>query len=84
MATLDGYNPYPINLNAKESVAAIQRAHVLEDTLKAYAHTTESTSAPTITSVYNQVEFWYDTSTGRLYRGAKNDSLNLVVWFEVD
>lgn len=84
MATLDGYSPYPLDLTAKDAVAAIKRAHLLEETLKGYSSVYESDTPPNVAEVYNGSEFWLNTNTGRLYRGYKNSDLNIVVWFEID
>lgn len=84
MATLDGYNPYPIGLTAAETVAALKRAHVLETTLQEYGNVLESTTAPSVTEVYNHSTFWYNPDTGRLYRGYWNEESSIVVWFEID
>ena len=83
MATLDGYNPYPIGLTASQSVEGIKNGHQLYNILKQYARIYESETAPTINDVYNQCEFWYCTLTDKLYKASKNDQKNIVVWFEV-
>ena len=83
MATLDGFNPYPIGLTASQSVTGIKNGYQLYDILKNYARVYMSETAPTITDVYNFCEFWYCTVTDKLYRASKNDERNIVVWFEV-
>ena len=83
MATLDGYNPYPIGLTAAQSVTGIKNGYQLYDILKNYARVYTSETAPTTADVFNQCEFWYCTLTDKLYRASKKVSSNIVVWFEV-
>lgn len=83
MATNDGYNPYPINLSAKQSVEAIRRAHVLPETLAHYSFISKTDTPPTISEIKTSGEFWFNESNGKLYRSYISDTDNVLVWFEV-
>ena len=83
MATNDGYNPYPLNLSAQQSVEAIHRAHKLPETLAQYPHITKTETPPTFADVETSGEFWFNTTTSKLYRAFKNDAENVLIWIEV-
>lgn len=76
MANADGYTPYPINLTATQTVAAIMRAHNLEDSLVNYVQTHAGTSfpvSPNNNDLYNKDDV--------LYRASVDAGISL--WIEV-
>lgn len=83
MATQDGFSPYPIGLNAKQSVAAIHRAHTLPETLSHYAFVAQTETPPTYNDVQTSGEFWFNISNGKMYQAYRNDEDKVLVWFEV-
>lgn len=83
MATQDGFSPYPINLTAAQSVAAIHRAHNLEETLAHYPFIAQTETPPTLETVKTSGEFWYCTKTAKLYRCYINETEGVILWFEV-
>ena len=46
MATLDGYSPYPVNLTAEKTVAAIRRAFNLDEEFEGYIKRTVEDTPP--------------------------------------
>lgn len=83
MATLDGYNPYPIGLTAAQSVAAIKRAYLLDVTLKDYAFVAKTETPPPYEDVDTTGEFWLCTKTWKLYRAYRDEDSKTVIWMEV-
>lgn len=80
MATLDGFAPYATGMTAREAVDALWAARNLTDT---GAKIIKSDTAPTYANVKNELTFWYNTSTNKLYRAHLNEDDNIVIWFEV-
>lgn len=76
MATLDGYDPYPLGLTASEVVEALNRAFNLSDGdfAKYYAQNTQPTTP-------KSGDIWYNTATKKVYL-AYVDNFD-VIWIEV-
>lgn len=84
MATLDGFQAYPCGMTAQHAVEALWRAHGLTETLKSYTKIIESDTPPKVTEFENKtIMLWWNTSNYKLYKGFKNNILQVVVWFEV-
>lgn len=80
MATLDGFAPYATGMTAREAVDALWAAKNLDDT---GAKLIKSDTAPVYANVKNELTFWYNTTTCKLYRAHLNTDDNIVIWFEV-
>ena len=53
------------------------------ETLKEYSHVSDLLDPPDAQQVYNQSSFWYNERNSKLYRAIKNESAQVIVWFEV-
>lgn len=80
MATLDGFAPYATGMTAREAVEALHAARNISTN---GAKIINSDTAPVFSDVSNEITFWYNTETNRLYRAHLNTTDNIVMWFEV-
>ena len=80
MATLDGFAPYATGMTAREAVDALWAAKNISTN---GAKIINSDTAPVFSDVSNEITFWYNTATNRLYRAHLNTTDNIVMWFEV-
>lgn len=80
MATLDGFAPYATGMTAREAVDALWSARNLEST---GAKLIKSETVPSYSNVKNELTFWYNTSTNKLYKARMNEDDRIVIWFEV-
>jgi len=84
MATLDGFQAYPCGMTAQHAVEALWRAHGITETLKSYTKIIESNDPPTYDGfTSNGIMLWWNTANSKLYKGMKNQTLQLIVWFEI-
>lgn len=80
MATLDGYAPYATGMTAREAVDALWAAKNISTTSSTILYADDP---PAYSAVKNDVTFWYNTSTNKLYRANLNNDLSIVIWIEV-
>lgn len=78
MATLDGYAPYPIGLTASQTVAAILRAHNLDNEFADYSNYFSQSAYPTTDKAG---DIWRDPDTNRLFISVIEGTT--LIWFEV-
>ena len=83
MATLDGYEPYPIGLTAAQTVEALLRAYNLDNELEYYIKLYKSASSPDNT-VVKAGDIWRDISTNKTYSALVGEENNTkyVIWLE--
>ena len=80
MATLDGFAPYATGMTAKEAVEALWAAKNIDSN---GAKIINSDTTPVYSDAKNEITFWHNTETNRLYRAHLNNTDMIVMWFEV-